>query len=113
MGKQLLDPLRRAVDRKAKVVIPAFSVGRTQELVYVLHDLVANGDLPSVPVFVDSPLSVNVTRVFREHPECFDAETQEILRAPDDNDPFGFRRLTYVSSKRIPSPSTTARDRSL
>jgi metallo-beta-lactamase family protein len=100
MGKQLLDPLRRAFDRKAKVVIPAFSVGRTQELVYVLHGLVTSGQLPSVPVFVDSPLSVNVTRVFREHPECFDAETREILRAPEDNDPFGFRRLTYVKTRQ-------------
>ena len=100
MGKQLLDPLRRAFDRKAKVVIPAFSVGRTQELVYVLHGLVTSGQLPPVPVFVDSPLSVNVTRVFREHPECFDAETREILRAPGDNDPFGFHRLTYIKTRQ-------------
>jgi metallo-beta-lactamase family protein len=99
MGRQLLEPLRRAFDRKAKVVIPAFSVGRTQELVYVLHGLITAGELPPVPVFVDSPLSVNVTRVFREHPECFDAETRAVLQAPDDNDPFGFQRLTYVTSK--------------
>jgi len=100
MGQQLLDPLRRAFDRKAKVVIPAFSVGRTQELVYVLHGLVTSGELPSVPVFVDSPLSVNVTRVFREHPECFDADTRKILQAPEDNDPFGFHRLTYIKTKQ-------------
>jgi metallo-beta-lactamase family protein len=100
MGQQLLDPLRRAFERKAKVVIPAFSVGRTQELVYVLHGLITGGELPSVPVFVDSPLSVNVTKVFREHPECYDAETRAILHAEDDNDPFGFDRLTYISSKQ-------------
>jgi metallo-beta-lactamase family protein len=99
MGRQLLEPLRRAFDRNAKVVIPAFSVGRTQELVYVLHGLVTHGDLPAVPVFVDSPLSVNVTRVFRQHPECFDAETRAILQAPEANDPFGFNRLTYVQSR--------------
>jgi metallo-beta-lactamase family protein len=100
MAHQLREPLRRAFDRRAKVVIPAFSVGRTQELVYVLHNLVAAGELPSVPVFVDSPLSVNVTKVFRDHPECFDAETRAILQAPEDNDPFGFRRLTYITSKQ-------------
>jgi metallo-beta-lactamase family protein len=100
MGKQLLEPLRRAFERKAKVVIPAFSVGRTQELVYVLHRLVGEGKLPPVPVFVDSPLSVNVTRVFRQHPECFDSETREILQASENNDPFGFRRLTYIQSRQ-------------
>jgi len=100
MGRQLLDPLRRAFDRKAKVVIPAFSVGRTQELVYVLDGLASSGELPSVPVFVDSPLSVNVTKVFRKHPECFDAETREILQSPGDHDPFGFSRLTYIQSRQ-------------
>jgi metallo-beta-lactamase family protein len=98
MEQQLLEPLLRAMERKAKIVIPAFSVGRTQELVYVLHHLSVTGRLDHIPVFVDSPLSVNVTDVFRKHPECFDQETLDILNAPNNNDPFGFDRLTYVRS---------------
>lgn len=96
MEEQLLEPLRRGCQRKAKMIIPAFSVGRTQELVYVLHKLSIAGKIDHLPVFVDSPLSVNVTNVFKQHPECFDAETWEIINADHDNDPFGFERLTYI-----------------
>jgi metallo-beta-lactamase family protein len=96
MEEQLLQPLLRAFDRKARVVIPAFSVGRTQEIVFVLHKLSVAGKIPHVPVFVDSPLSVNVTSVFRNHPECFDEETLAILHGDLNKDPFGFERLTYV-----------------
>jgi metallo-beta-lactamase family protein len=96
MAEQLLGPILRAYERKGKVVIPAFSVGRTQEIVYVLHQLSREGKIDSIPVFVDSPLSVNVTDVFRKHPECFDAETRAILSSPHQNDPFGFARLTYI-----------------
>ena len=68
-----------ALARGGKVIIPAFAVGRTQQLVYVLNQLTESGCLPEVPIFVDSPLSVNATEVFRLHPECFD--TEEIGRA--------------------------------
>lgn len=98
MAQQLLDPIRRACERKGKVIIPAFSVGRTQEIVYTLHNLISEGVLDPIPVFVDSPLSVNVTEVFRKHSECFDEETRAILQSPDHNDPFGFDRLTYVKT---------------
>jgi len=94
MGEQILGPLRRACERKGKVIIPAFSVGRTQEIVFMLHRLRAEGKIDHFPVFVDSPLSVNVTGVFRAHPECFDEETLAILRAHED--PFGFDTLTYI-----------------
>ena len=96
MGAQLLDPILRAYERKGKIVIPAFSVGRTQESVYVLHRMSVEGKIDHIPVFVDSPLSVNVTDVFKKHPECFDRETLDILSSPRDNDPFGFERLRYV-----------------
>jgi len=79
-----------------KIIIPAFSVGRTQEIVYMLHTLSGAGKIDSLPVYVDSPLSVNVTAVFRRHPECFDEETSAVLKSPDHNDPFGFDRLTYI-----------------
>jgi len=96
MEDQLLDPFRRACDRRAKIVIPAFSVGRTQELVYCFHRLIQEGKIDEIPIFVDSPLSVNVTDVFRRHPECFDKETWETIRAAEDHDAFGFDRLTYI-----------------
>ncbi len=96
MENQLLEPILRAAGRHAKIIIPGFSVGRTQELVYSLHKLLVAGRLPYLPVYVDSPLSVNVTDVFRRHPECFDEETLAVLHGQSDNDPFGFRQLTYI-----------------
>jgi len=96
MRDQLLGPILRAIDRRGKIIIPAFSVGRTQEIVYVLHQLSAEGKIDHIPVYVDSPLSVNVTEVFRNHSECFDEETLAVMNAPEDNDPFGFERLTYI-----------------
>ena len=81
-----------------KVVVPAFSVGRTQELVYALHRLTVARKVPDLPIFVDSPLSVNVTEIFRLHPECYDEEVNEFLTKARRRDPFGFHRLTYVRS---------------
>jgi len=96
MENQLLGPLLRACDRKGKIIIPAFSVGRTQEIIYMLHNLSVEGKIDHIPVYVDSPLSVNVTEVFRNHPECFDDETKAILTSTENSDPFGFDRLTYI-----------------
>jgi metallo-beta-lactamase family protein len=96
MGDQLLDPILRAYDRKGKIIIPAFSVGRTQEIVYMLHKLSTAGRIDHIPVYVDSPLSVNATDVFRKHPECFDEETLAMLSSAENHDPFGFDRLTYI-----------------
>ncbi|PID63208.1 MAG: MBL fold metallo-hydrolase [Ignavibacteriae bacterium] len=93
--KQLARVINRAFQRKAKVIIPAFSVGRTQELVYALHRIFSRNDAPRIPVYVDSPLSVNATGVFRIHPECFDVETEEFLLK--DKDPFGFNKLNYIT----------------
>jgi len=93
--KQLARVVNRAQKRNAKVIIPAFSVGRTQELVYALHRIFSRNDAPRIPVFVDSPLSVNATEVFRLHPECFDVETEEFLL--HDKDPFGFNQLNYIT----------------
>ena len=89
--------------RGGKLIIPAFAVGRTQEIVYRLDQLTNEGRLPEIPVYVDSPLAVNVTDVFRAHPECYDADLLEYME--DDPEPFGFRRLTYIrdveDSKRL------------
>ena len=80
--------------RRGKVIIPAFAVGRTQEIVYALHRLTLAGKIPGVSIFVDSPLAVNVTEIFRLHPECYDEETHQFML--DHPDPFGFARLRYV-----------------
>ena len=77
-----------------KVIIPAFSVGRTQQMVYTLNQLTDAGRLPRVPIFVDSPLSVNATEVYRLHPECFNDEIYRFLR--EKTNPFGMENLTYI-----------------
>ncbi len=84
------------VKRGGKVIVPAFAVGRTQELVYALNVLWTEGRLPDIPVFVDSPLSVNVTEVFRLHSDCFDKETMAFVE--DHGSPFSFKNMRYVSS---------------
>lgn len=88
--------LQDACDREAKIVVPAFSVGRTQALVFVMHQLMDEGRLPQMPIWIDSPLSLEATGVFRKHPECFDEETRGYLE--QDKDPFGFFRLRYVKT---------------
>jgi metallo-beta-lactamase family protein len=88
----------RTLERRGKVIIPAFAVGRTQEIVYSLHQMIENHQLPSVPVFVDSPLAVNATDIFKRHPECFDKETQEFIRTDRHHSALGFDRLTYTRS---------------
>jgi metallo-beta-lactamase family protein len=82
------------VTRGGMVLIPAFSVGRTQEIVYMLDRLVTAGLLPSIPVYVDSPLAVNATEVFVGHPECFDEDLNKYIRT--DPNPFGFNNLHYL-----------------
>lgn len=94
VANKLSDVLRRTAARGGRIIVPAFAVGRTQQLVLLLHQLSNEGRAPNIPIFVDSPLAVNVTEVFRKHPECFDIETRKYLS--DGQDPFGFRRLQYI-----------------
>ena len=93
IGK-LRDVVKRTCARGGRIIVPAFAVGRTQQLVLLLHELANAGQIPSIPIFVDSPLAVDVTAVFRKHVECFNAETRQYLL--DGEDPFGFGRLQYV-----------------
>lgn len=74
------DAVKRTVERGGKVVVPAFAVGRTQELVYDLNRMISDGDIPRIPVFVDSPLAINASEIFRAHPEYYDDETHEFMR---------------------------------
>ncbi len=85
------------VNKGGKLIIPAFSVGRTQEIVYSLNTFFNEGRLPKIDIFVDSPLAVNATSVFRVHPECYNEEFLETMEK--DPDPFGFDSLFYI--KRV------------
>lgn len=93
---QIAEVLLRALEKKGKVIIPSFAVERTQQVLYVLHQLFVDGRIPEVPVYVDSPLAVNATEVFRLHPECFNHEIYNFLF--EKRDPFGFEGLTLVRS---------------
>jgi len=83
------------VTKGGKLIIPAFSVGRTQEIVFALNNFFNQGRLPKVDIFVDSPLAVNATTVFRMHPECFNKDFLDVLET--DSDPFGFPNLFYIN----------------
>jgi metallo-beta-lactamase family protein len=94
---ELVTVIKDTIKRGGKVIVPAFAVGRTQELVYALNQLEHEGRIPALPVYVDSPLSTAVTKVFEKHKECFDTETAQFLR--ENGNPFGFRNLTYVTTR--------------
>jgi len=94
--EELAKLVRQCTQDGGKIIIPAFAVGRTQLLVYMLHKLFDQNRIPEIPIYVDSPLAVSATNVFRSHPECFDRETNRMFLVNGD-DPFGFERLKYVS----------------
>jgi len=94
---ELRDVIKRTAARGGKVIIPSFAVGRTQELVYFLNEMLAEGSIPSVPVYVDSPLAVHATEVFEQHPECFDKETHDFIRT-HKHPALEFEQLTYTHS---------------
>lgn len=96
--QQLADIVTKVAARGGRIVIPAFAVGRTQEIVYDLHQLTLAHRIPDIPIYVDSPLALNVTEAFRRHPDCYDTETREFMMKNNGTDPFGFSRLRYVHS---------------
>jgi metallo-beta-lactamase family protein len=104
MEEDLAQVVRDAAKTGGKIIIPAFAVGRTQLLVYILHKLFDENRIPDIPIFVDSPLARQATEIFRHHPECFDRETNRIFTS-NHEDPFGFYRLKYIGdveeSKRL------------
>ena len=89
----LADAVRRTAARGGKVLIPAFAVGRAQELIYSLHRLFRDGQIPEIPIYVDSPLAIDITTVFRMHPEVFDRREQMI---ESTSQLFDFPLLRYV-----------------
>lgn len=95
--QELRKVLLRTFRRGGKLIVPAFAVGRTQELVYSLNRLITEGEIPSIPVYVDSPLAVNATDIFSQFPEYFDAETHAFIRA-GKHPALWFPNLTYTRS---------------
>jgi metallo-beta-lactamase family protein len=95
--------VRATVGRRGKIIVPSFALERTQEIVYFLSMLIRENRIPEIPIYVDSPLAVDITEVFRRHEECFDEEMLRRIRASDD--PFGTKRIKYVTdiadSKRL------------
>ncbi len=94
--EKLARVINETVTRGGKLIVPSFALERTQELVYCLHQLKLSRSIPDIPIYVDSPLAIDATDIFRVHPECYDSETAEMLRT--EKDPFGFRGLHYVAS---------------
>lgn len=96
--KDAIDRLASIVSRTAddggKVIIPAFAVERTQELVFYLHLLLDDGRIPDLPIWVDSPMAIDATSIFRIHPECYDKETNDAFIKHSEN-PFGFSALHF------------------
>jgi len=88
--------IEHAVTHRSKIIVPAFAVGRTQDLIMWMKDLVKEGRVPPLPLYIDSPLAVRATEIFRRHPECYDEETYRILTT--EGDPFVAKYIRYVSS---------------
>ncbi len=81
---EFLSVILEAVEERGKVVIPSFAVGRTQEVLYILHDFFRKGLIPDIPVYVDSPLAIAATEIFNKHPECFDGQARALLKRGDE-----------------------------
>ncbi len=96
--KNLARVVKETANNGGLLIIPAFAVGRTQDVVYHLHELMQSGEIPQMPVYVDSPLATNITEIFRAHPECYDEETEQLLMQDGGDDPFGFNMLRYTRS---------------
>lgn len=97
MEDALAKVLKRTYERGGKVVIPSFALERAQEILYAIRTLKKQGRMPKMPVYVDSPLTVKITDIFKLHPECFDVETRDLLQS--DDSPFEFMELRYISDK--------------
>lgn len=95
--QEIKDLVRSTISKKGKIIIPSFAIERTQEIIYHLHLLVDQRQIPSIPIYVDSPMASNATSIFRVHPECYDASVTEAFLKHHKN-PFGFGDLTFVTS---------------
>ncbi len=97
-AEKLVEIINRAVQNKSKIFVPAFSLGRTQEIIYILHKLTDEGRIPRLPIYIDSPLSNKISKVFEGHEEDFNAGAFEDFGSRQES-PFLFRNLHYVNSQ--------------
>lgn len=97
LGTSLKKVLNETFERGGSVIIPSFAYGRTQELIYIIHQLYDNKEVPRRPIYVDSPLASNITKVFGEHPETYDRETHETFLEKGEN-PFHFDKIKFVQT---------------
>jgi metallo-beta-lactamase family protein len=91
---KLAEIVNRTVERGGKVLIPAFALERAQTVLYLLHRLLIEKKIPVIPIYIDSPLTINITEIFKLHPEYFDVDARTFW---EDVDPFGFRTMRYIS----------------
>lgn len=96
VGDQLAEIINKTYKRGGKIVIPSFALERAQEIIYTLKKLISADKIPALPVYVDSPLAIKLTEIFKLHPECYDKETFALLQGNDS--PFDFPSLTYTAS---------------
>jgi metallo-beta-lactamase family protein len=96
VGDQLAEIINKTYKRGGKVVIPSFALERAQEIIYTLKKLISANKIPDLPVYVDSPLAIKLTEIFKLHPECYDKETFALLQGNDS--PFDFPSLAYTAS---------------
>ena len=92
--RELLQIIQQAIRDQAKVVIPAFAVERTQNIIYTLHQSIRKGLIPSIPVYIDSPLAISATEIFKKNADCFDQETKDLLWSGDN--PLELPQLIYT-----------------
>jgi metallo-beta-lactamase family protein len=111
MGSDLAEVVQRTYQRGGKIVIPSFALERAQEVVHALKQLRAENRIPRIPVYVDSPLTVKITDVFKLHPECYDAETRALIQGKDS--PFDFEDLRYVHEKEASKAIDAEREPSI
>ncbi len=100
---------RTCVEKQGKLIIPSFAIGRTQEVVYSLNKFFNSGELPRVNIYVDSPLAVNATEIFRMYTDHLNGDVQQVME--NDPDPFGFKSLQYVTRHRTPKTLTRSKSR--
>lgn len=96
LGDRFAEIIRKAAKRGGRILIPAFAVERTQQVLFLLNELFERGEIPEVPVYVDSPLAVSATEIYRLHPDAFNEEVYQALF--ERQNPFGFENLTLVRS---------------
>ena len=92
--RQLYEVLKEAIERKGKIIIPAFAVARTQDLLYELNHLIEEKKIPQIPVYIDSPLAISATEIFAGNPEYYDQKTKKLIARGDD--PFEFPGLSIA-----------------